>query len=71
MKELSIFVDVSGDFGKYNTKYAPQYIFTMVFPDLLYPVIAGAFPDAFLFQFFGIHQLPKSTFNRTDAERGK
>ncbi len=31
MKVLSIFVDESGDFGLYNSKYAPQYIFTMVF----------------------------------------
>lgn len=31
MKELSIFVDESGDFGDYNSKYAPQYIFSMVF----------------------------------------
>ncbi len=31
MKELSIFVDESGDFGNYNSKYAPQYIFSMVF----------------------------------------
>lgn len=29
--ELSIFVDESGDFGYYNSKYAPQYIFSMVF----------------------------------------
>ena len=27
MKELSIFVDESGDFGDYNSKYAPQYIY--------------------------------------------
>ncbi len=33
MKELSIFVDESGDFGTYNSKYAPQYILTMVFHD--------------------------------------
>ncbi len=33
MKELSIFVDESGDFGAYNSKYAPQYILTMVFHD--------------------------------------
>jgi len=32
MKELSIFVDESGDFGRY-TKYAPYYIITMVFHD--------------------------------------
>jgi len=31
MKELSIFVDESGDFGDYNSKYAPQYIFSLVF----------------------------------------
>lgn len=31
MKELSIFVDESGDFGIYNSKYAPRYIFSMVF----------------------------------------
>lgn len=30
MKELSIFVDESGDFGHYNTKYAPQYVFSLV-----------------------------------------
>ena len=29
MKELSIFVDESGDFGDYNSKYAPQYIYLM------------------------------------------
>ena len=27
MKELSIFADESGDFGDYNSKYAPQYIY--------------------------------------------
>lgn len=31
MKILSIFVDESGDFGIYNSKFAPQYIFSMVF----------------------------------------
>lgn len=31
MKILSIFVDESGDFGEYNSKFAPQYIFSMVF----------------------------------------
>ena len=30
MKELSIFVDESGDFGEYE-KHAPYYIVTMVF----------------------------------------
>lgn len=30
MKELSIFVDESGDFCNYNSKYALQYIFSMV-----------------------------------------
>ena len=33
MAELSIFVDESGDFGQYNSKYAPHYIFSMVFHD--------------------------------------
>ena len=32
MKELSIFVDESGDFGEYE-KHAPYYIVTMVFYD--------------------------------------
>lgn len=31
MKNLSIFVDESGDFGEYNSKFAPQYILSMVF----------------------------------------
>jgi len=31
MKVLSIFVDESGDFGEYSSKFAPQYIFSMVF----------------------------------------
>lgn len=31
MRELSIHVDESGDFGEYNPKYAPYYIFTLVF----------------------------------------
>lgn len=31
MKTLSIFVDESGDFGRYNSKFAPQYVFSMVF----------------------------------------
>ncbi len=31
MKELSIFVDESGDFGEYNSRFAPQYVFSMVF----------------------------------------
>ena len=33
LKVLSVHVDESGDFGKYSTKYAPQYIFTLVFHD--------------------------------------
>ncbi len=32
MKELSIFVDESGDFGEYN-HHSPYYIITMVFHD--------------------------------------
>lgn len=32
MKELSIFIDESGDFGEYSF-HAPFYIFTMVFHD--------------------------------------
>lgn len=32
MKELSIFVDESGDFGEYK-QHAPYYIITMVFHD--------------------------------------
>lgn len=31
MKILSIHVDESGDFGEYNTKFAPEYVFTLVF----------------------------------------
>ena len=31
MSELSIHVDESGDFGDYNPKYAPYYVFTLVF----------------------------------------
>ena len=31
MQDLSIHVDESGDFGDYNTKFAPYYIFTLVF----------------------------------------
>jgi len=31
MRELSIHVDESGDFGDYSTKFAPYYIFTLVF----------------------------------------
>ena len=33
MRILSIHVDESGDFGSYNPKYAPNYIFTLVFHD--------------------------------------
>ncbi|MBQ9511878.1 MAG: DUF3800 domain-containing protein, partial [Lachnospiraceae bacterium] len=32
MRELSIFVDESGDFGKY-AKHSPYYVLTMVFHD--------------------------------------
>lgn len=32
MKELSIFIDESGDFGEYN-HHSPYYIITMVFHD--------------------------------------
>ena len=32
MKELSIFVDESGDFGEYS-HHSPYYIVTMVFPN--------------------------------------
>ena len=31
MRELSIHVDESGDFGDYSSKFAPYYIFTLVF----------------------------------------
>ena len=31
MRELSIHEDESGDFGDYSTKFAPYYIFTLVF----------------------------------------
>ena len=37
MKELSIFVDESGDFGEYE-KHSPYYIITMVFHDQVYPI---------------------------------
>lgn len=33
MRILNIHVDESGDFGDYNPKYAPYYIFTLVFHD--------------------------------------
>ena len=33
MKILNIHVDESGDFGLYNSKYAPNYIFTLIFHD--------------------------------------
>lgn len=33
MKILNIHVDESGDFGDYHPKYAPNYIFTLVFHD--------------------------------------
>ena len=32
MKELSVFIDESGDFGEYDD-HAPYYIITMVFHD--------------------------------------
>ena len=32
MKELSVFIDESGDFGEYDDQ-APYYIITMVFHD--------------------------------------
>ena len=32
MKELSVFVDESGDFGEYE-KHAPYYIITMILHD--------------------------------------
>ena len=32
MKELSIFIDESGDFGEYE-KHSPYYIVTMIFHD--------------------------------------
>lgn len=37
MKTLSIFVDESGDFGKYE-KLSPYYLLTMVFHDQSYPL---------------------------------
>ena len=37
MKELSIFVDESGDFGEYE-KHSPYYITTMVFHDQAYSI---------------------------------
>ena len=33
MKVLSVHVDESGDFGDYSTRFAPQYVFTLVFHD--------------------------------------
>ena len=44
MHELSIFVDESGDFGKY-AKHSPYYAVTMVFHD----------QDADIWSFFLIH----------------
>ncbi len=38
MDTLSIFVDESGDFGDYNSKYAPHYIFSMVFHEQKYDI---------------------------------
>ena len=38
MKELSVFIDESGDFGEYDDQ-APYYIITMVFHDQSLPII--------------------------------
>ena len=37
MKELSIFIDESGDFGEYE-QHSPYYIITMVFHDQAIPI---------------------------------
>ena len=37
MAELSIFIDESGDFGKY-TEYSPYYIITLVFHNQDIPI---------------------------------
>ena len=37
MKELSVFIDESGDFGEYDDQ-APYYIITMVFHDQSLPI---------------------------------
>lgn len=38
MRVLSIHVDESGDFGDYNSKFAPQYIFTLVFHEQVHDI---------------------------------
>ena len=37
MKELSIFIDESGDFGEYE-QHSPYYIITMMFHDRAIPI---------------------------------
>ena len=37
MKELSVFIDESGDFGEYAS-HSPYYIITMVFHDQSIPI---------------------------------
>jgi len=37
LKELSIFIDESGDFGEYNS-HSPYYIISMVFHDQKYDI---------------------------------
>jgi len=37
MKELSVFIDESGDFGEYDDQ-APYYVITMVFHDQSLPI---------------------------------
>ena len=38
MKELSIFIDESGDFGSYEP-HSPFYIITMVFHEQKHPIV--------------------------------
>lgn len=38
MQDLSIHVDESGDFGDYNSRFAPYYIFTLVFHEQVFDI---------------------------------
>lgn len=59
MRELSIFVDESGDFGEYE-KHAPYYIITMILHDQSVDISAEISKLNEIVQFF-CGRLPKPT----------
>lgn len=68
MKELSIFIDESGDFGEY-LPHAPYYIISMVMHDQQYPIdgIVNKLNDEL--KFFGnVNSLKKNYLKKISSK---